>query len=97
MEDREYVMVAPGRGRRWVAAASKHGRAWVLKRTASRVHVAYLTGTGRERSIWVPLDAVTPWVKFLVYITADYGPGPVEIARRVREEVMKLRGKGDAS
>jgi hypothetical protein len=56
--DREYVAVARGRGRRWVAAASERGRAWVLERTPTRVRVAYLTGTGRERSIWLPQEAV---------------------------------------
>jgi hypothetical protein len=59
MDDMEYVTVARGRGRRWVAAASERGRAWVIERTPKRVHVGYLTGTGRPRSIWLPQDAVT--------------------------------------
>ena len=58
VEAREYVTVARGRGRRWVAAASERGRAWVIERTPTRVRVGYLTGTGRERSIWLPQEAV---------------------------------------
>jgi hypothetical protein len=92
MGDREYVAVARGRGRRWVAAASERGRAWILERTPTRVRVAYLTGTGRERSIWLPKDAVTSLMDFRVSIGDR--PAPEGLARVIREELVKIQRRG---